>query len=260
MKKLSYHFFSSLIIIGFLMAFQPYSDPANEIQEMLKKASERVQSADESGAMNLYSEVLEKNSDQMEALWNMSVLYAQRGYRADESSDQESDYETADKYADKCLEVHPDKAPCHFAKALAIGRMAEITGTRDRIRKSEVVKNHADKAVELDPEFFRAWHLLGVWHSEVANLGRRERFAARTFFGGLPKDASNDEAVESFEKALEMNPQSILIHLDYARHYRRTGKNEKAIELLEEVSNLEPTYVDDEVHKAEAERLFNRLT
>ncbi len=259
MAKLLDYFPISLIIIGFLMAFQPYSDPGNEIQEMLKEASERVESADEPRAMELYREVLEKSPDQMEALWNISVLYSQRGYRADDSSDQESDYESAQEYAEQCLDTHPNKAPCHFAKALAIGRMSEISGTRDRIRKSDVIKNHAERAVDIDPDFSKAWHLLGVWHSEVANLGRRERFAARTFFGRLPP-ASNEEAETALTKALELRPQNVLIHLDYARHYHRIGENEKAIDILEKVQDLDNKYAGDPEHKAEAQELLDNLT
>jgi len=260
MERLTENLIISLFIFAFLLALNPYSDPENDIEEMLKQASERIESADEDGAMSLYNEILEEKPDQMEALWNLSVLYAQRGFRTDNSSDQESDYESADKHADKCLEAHPEKAPCHFAKALVVGRIADISGTRDRIRKSGEVKEHADKAIELDPEFYRTYHLLGVWHSEVANLSRSERMAARTFFGGLPEGASNEESEKSFKKALEMNPESILIHLDFARHYQRTGEDEKAIELLEKIGDLEPKLIDDEKYKEEAQELLNELT
>lgn len=258
MRKLAIYLSLSAIAF-FLMALNTNTDPGEELSEKLKQAAELVESADEVGAMELYEEVLEENPEQVDALWNMSVLYAQRGYRVEEESEQESDYNIADEYADRCLEAHPEEAACHFAKALAVGRMAEITGTRDRIRKSKIVKNHADKAVDLDPEFSRTWHLLGVWHSEVANLGRREKFAARTFFGGLPK-ASNEHAEEAFQKAMEMRPESILIHLDYARHFRRTGENERAIELLKNIENLEPTYKDDPDHIARAQKMLQDLS
>ncbi|MEX2456521.1 MAG: tetratricopeptide repeat protein, partial [Balneolaceae bacterium] len=222
-------------------------------------AQERVESADEAGAIELYEEVLEENPEQVDALWNLSVLYSQQGYRMEDESEQESNYNTADEYADRCLEAHPEKAPCHFAKALAIGRMAEIVGARDRVRKSKIVHDHAIKAVELDPEFSRSWHLLGVWHSEVANLGRKEKFAARTFFGGLPKGASNEKAEESFQKAMEMRPESILIYLDYARHFSRTGDKEKAIELLQRIEDLEPKYKDDPDHIDKALEMLRDL-
>lgn len=241
----------------FLMA--AVIDPDEVLTKKLNQARELVESADEAGAMELYEEVLQETPDQVDALWNLSVLYTQRGYRLKDESEQEADYNIADEYAGRCLEAHPKEAACHFAKALAVGRMAEITGTRDRIRKSKIVKDHADKALELDPEFTRARHLLGVWHSEVANLGRKEKFAARTFFGGLPKGSSNEQAEKSFEKALEMRPESILIHLDYARHFIRTGEEEKAIELLKKIETIEPKYKDDSNHIAKAQKLLSNF-
>ncbi len=258
MKKFAGYVSISIIAL-FLMALHTYSDPGEEFSEKLKQAAELVQSADEAGAMTLYKEVLEENPKQVDALWNVSVLYAQKGYRLEEESEQEQNYSKADNYADRCLEAHPQEAACHFSKALAIGRMAEIVGTRERIRKSKMIREHAETAVELDPEFSRAWHILGVWHSEVANLGKRERFAARTFFGGLPK-ASNETAEECLQKALEMRPESILVHLDYARHYRRTGDKERAIEHLKNIENLEPKYKDDPDHKARAQKMLQDLT
>lgn len=253
-------YISLSVIALFLMALNIYTDPDEELSEKLKQAAELVESADEAGAMKLYEEVLEENHEQVDALWNLSVLYAQRGYRMEDESEQKLEYNTADEYAERCLEAHPEKAPCHFAKALAIGRMAEIVGTRDRIRKSIVVREHAVKAVELDPEFPRSWHLLGVWHSEVANLGRKEKIAARALFGGLPKGASNEQAEKSFDKAMELRPESILVHLDYARHFRRTGDKEKAIELLQQIENLEPMYKDDPDHLIKAQEMLQDLS
>lgn len=255
MAKLTKYLSFSIIFI----ALTAFTDPDQVIIEKLKQAAELVESADEAGAIELYEEVLEHNPEQMDALWNTSVLYSQRGYRLKDESGQESNYITAERYADRCLEAHPEQAPCHFAKALTIGRMADFAGTRERIRKSKLVRDHTNKAVELDPEFSRSWHLLGVWNSEVANLNRKEKFAARTFFGGLPKGASNEKAEEAFQKALEMQPQSILVHLDYARHFRRTGEKERAVELLRKTKNLELKYKDDEVHKAKAEKILRDL-
>lgn len=252
-------YFSLGIITLFLIALSANTDPNQNVTEKLQKAAELVESTDEAGAIQLYKEVLEENSEQIVALWNISVLYSQKGYRLEEESEQESNYQIADEYANRCLEAHPEEAPCHFAKALAIGRMSEITGNRDRIRKSKVVKNHVDKAVELDPEFTRAWHLMGVWHSEVSNLSRGEKFAARTFMGGLPR-ASNEKAEEAFQNALEMRPGSILIHLDYARHFKRTGEKDRAIEQLKSIEDLEPMYKDDPDHKEEARNMLQDLS
>lgn len=253
-------YLSFSIIFAVSMAVNLFTDPDEIISDKLKKAAELVESADEAGAIELYEEVLEENPEQVDALWNTSVLYAQRGYRLNKESEQESNYKTAERYADRCLEAHPKQAPCHFAKALAVGRLADIVGTRDRIRKSKVVRDHTNEAIKLNPEFSRSWHLLGVWHSEVANLGRKEIFAARTFFGGLPKGASNKKAEEAFQKALEMNPENILIHLDFARHFKRTGETEKAIELLSKIQTIEPKYKDDPNHIARAQKILQDLT
>lgn len=231
----------------------------SDIDNMLNKASELVQSADDSGAMEIYKEVLDKNPQQMEALWNVSVLYSQQGLRTDDDEKRQNYFATSSEWADKCLEYHPESAACHFSKSVAIGRKAQNAGTRDRIRMSEKIKEHADRSVELDPGFFRAWHLLGVWHTEVANLNWMERTAARAIFGGLPEGASNEKAEEAFQKAMEMSPENILIHLDFAAYYEEVGKDEKAIELIEKLLKIEPKFEDDEAHKERAKELLADL-
>lgn len=248
-----------LIICLFLTSPLLYADTGNEIEEMLKEAAAMAESGDDAGAMELFKKALEIDSERMEVLWNLSVLYSQQGLRSDDNSQQESDFKTADEYADKCVDLHPDEAPCHFAKALSVGRLADIAGTRDRIRKSKVVKEHVDKAVEINPDFYRAWHLLGVWHTEVANLSRGERFAARALYGGAPDGASNEKAKESFEKAMELNSESILIHLDFARFYIEIDEEEKAIPLLEKLLDLEPKLKDDERHQEKARNLLEDI-
>ncbi len=242
-----------------LLAVESVSAQESDIDSMLDEASELVESADESGAMEVFKEVLEIDPQNSEAIWNVSVLYAQRGNRADNEDAQQDYFSTADEWAEKCLEYHPDSAACHFSKAVAIGRKAQNAGTRDRIRMSEEIKEHADRAVDLDPDFFRAWHLLGVWHTEVANLNWAERTAARAIFGGLPEGASNEKAEEAFQKAMEMNPNSILIHLDFAIYYEEVGEDEKAIELLEKLLEFEPKLKDDEDLKERARELLADL-
>lgn len=230
-----------------------------EVDQLLSEAVEYFEQGNETRATQLYERVLDIEPENGQALWNHSVLLTQRGFRLKDQTDPMTFYETAMESADKCLEHHPQLAGCHFAKALVTGRIAERSGARERLRLSKEVKQHIDKTLELDPEFAKAWHLLGVWHTEAANLSGVERLAANALFGGAPEGASNEKAIESFNKALELEPDNILTHLDFARLYIEMGEEEKAIELLEKLLALEPVYEDDERNKEKARDLLNEL-
>lgn len=254
-----------LLLIIFILGFiatpcTGQNSGANiNIEDLLQRASEQIENANETDALELFKQILEQDSIQFDALWNTSVLYGQRGKRSEDSSARESHYNRSNRYADRCLEHHPQKAPCHFAKALIIGRLSEDEGTRERLKQSIEVKAHADKAIELNPDFSRTWHLLGVWHTKVANLSRFERIAVRALFGKIPEGASNQKAEEAFKKAMELNPGNILVHLDFARFYIETDEDEKAINMLEKLLELEPTYEGDKHYQDMARDLLSNL-
>jgi tetratricopeptide (TPR) repeat protein len=144
--------------------------------------------------------------------------------------------------------------------AVAKGRMADMVGVNRRIELGHEIEGYVARALELMPEHAPSWHLYGVWQSEVANVSRAERIAARFLSGGLP-DGSDEKAEEYLEKAMELDPESIIIRLDLARHYIRSGQDEKAIAALEELLalDLQPQVRDDPDHLKDARLLLEDL-
>ena len=67
------------------------------------------------------------------------------------------------------------------------------------------VKFYAENAIRLDPNNFRAYHILGRWNYDVSNLNMAEKSFARVFYGKLP-DASLDEAIADFDKSRSLYP------------------------------------------------------
>ena len=71
------------------------------------------------------------------------------------------------------------------------------------------VKASLDQAVRLEPRHADAHIALGTFHAEIiAKVG--------VFLGGLTYGASQDEAVNHFETALKLNPQSAIARIEYA--------------------------------------------
>ena len=67
--------------------------------------------------------------------------------------------------------------PWHFA----LGRISLVSGTRERVTLASDVKYYAETAIRLNPNNFRACHILGRWNYEVSNLNIAEKSFARTF-------------------------------------------------------------------------------
>lgn len=230
----------------------------NEVEKMLKLADEKHMSGDEMESLQIYGEVLERDANNLQALWNSAVLYAKMGYRKDDEEKKRECYEKAMKMAENAKKYHSDNGHSYYAYAVALGRMTTIMDTNDRIEASHEVKTNIQKAVEMMPEFAPAWHLFGVWHSDVANVSPVVKAATGLFSEGLP-DASNEKAEEYLEKAVKMEPENILFNLDLAKHLLEVDKDQRAKEVLEKITGLEPKMKDDPSYKKEAKKLLSEL-
>ncbi|MDR9419277.1 tetratricopeptide repeat protein [Gracilimonas sp.] len=231
------------------------------IDSLTSKASVYFDEAREEKALKTYLSVLNQKPQNFEALWHTSLLYARIGFRMNSKKEMEDYYNESLSYAEKTLKLYPDRGYTHFVYAIAQGRLSDISGASKRIEKSHIIKKHAIKATELLPDYAPAWHLRGIWNSEVANISSAERFAAGVFSQGIPEDASNEKAEEYIKKAIELNPEQVIrFKLDLARHYNRSGQKEKAIEALKEVVQENPRNPIDEWNMERAKQLLKELS
>ncbi|MBO6584513.1 MAG: tetratricopeptide repeat protein [Gracilimonas sp.] len=253
----------------FITCFLMFSAAATSIQaqqsahpdSLLQKAHSYFNQSLEQQALAAYLDVLKADGDNFEALWHTSLIYARVGYRYDSEQEMMENYQKALTYAEKTLELYPDEGYAHFVYAVANGRISDLSDSQTRIKKSHVVKKHAQKAVELLPNYAPAWHLLGLWHSKIANVGSARQFAAGLFSDGLPEGASNQKAVEYMQKAIRLQPEQTLRYkLDLARHYERAGENNKAIQTLKEIVQIAPKNDIDKWNLERARDLLKKLS
>ncbi len=247
-------------LLSILSSLGVQSATGSDVERLLKIADEQMQQMDEDGALETYLKILEIDPEQYDALWNASLLYAVIGFRFEDERKQKEYFRRAVELAEKSVNAHPGEGHPYYVMAVSKGRTATLSGTRTKIRLAYAVEENVRKALEIMPEHAPSWHLYGVWHSEVANVGRAERFAARFISRGLPSGSAS-RAEEYLLKAIELDPESILIRLDLARHYQRSGQKSKAIAALEELLalDLEPKIKDDPDHLDTAREMLERL-
>jgi tetratricopeptide (TPR) repeat protein len=225
------------------------------IENQLDIANELHMTGQEQKSLNIYEDVLSRDPDNIDALWNGSVLHSKIGYRQEDRQVMREHYETAKRLADRALEHNSDSGYAYYAKAVAIGRMTEVIGIGGKIDASKQIEINIEKAAERIPDFAPVWHLYGVWHSDIANLGTVAKTAVGLFSGGIP-DASNEKAEEYLNRAVSLDQTSILFHLDLAKHYRKLEQHQEAAELFEKILTLEPHMKDDPGYIKQAERML----
>lgn len=259
-RKFKLYFYAAFFLVfGFPEVIKAQDSTTKD--SLLQTAGEYFSKAEEKKALDIYLKTLELEKDNFEALWHTSLLYARIGFRMDSEEQKEKYYQKAFKFAEQTLEEYHNKGHAHFVYAVANGRISDISKTQVRVEKSHIIKEHAEKAVEMIPDYAPAWHLLGIWNSEISNVGSAQKLAAGVFSKGLPEGASNSKAEEYIQKAIELDPdQTLRFKLDLARHYNRAGETEKAIQALEEIIDIEPQNEIDEWNLERAKELLEELS
>lgn len=197
-----------------------------------------------------------RHPDRAPVLWRLARTYVDLGEEAEDDR-QEELYQQAFTAARAAVEADSANAEAHLAVAIAAGRMALISGTRTKVELSRTVKEHVDRAIEIDPTNATAHHVRGKWHHEVASLGFFARTVVKVVYGGLP-DASYDRAVRDFQTAVDLD-EHVGTHLELGRTYLQMDRDEDARQHLERALELPNVDPDDPRYKREARELLRDL-
>ena len=157
------------------------------------------------------------------------------------------------------MKINPQGSKGYLYRGSAIGRIALDTTAKERIRLSKEVKSNFDKALELNPKDDYAWHGLARWHRKIATLSWVEKTFANMFLGGIPKEASVENAATCLKKAIEINPGHINHHLELGITYEKLKKKGLAKEEYKKALELPKKDADDDRYKRDAKERLGKL-
>jgi len=231
---------------------------AQDVTMLIKRADSLEAALKESPAYETFKQVLKIDPRNYYSLWKCSELCSRIGNRQ-KTKESKIDYFKAGRiYAETAIKVNPKQADGYYALSVAMGRKALIESGNERIKAVKEIKTNADKAILINPNHGRAWHVLGKWNYEVSNLNSLEKAALKLLYGGLPK-ASLKESIHCYEKAKQLEPVFALNNLELAKAYHRNGEELKAIELLRQLPFLPPKTEDDVRIREEGKQLLKKL-
>lgn len=217
---------------------------SQDVSQLLKDAQQQESMLHENEAFLKYAQVVKLDPANLMALWKCSELCSRIGARQTDKEKMKPYFTAAKNYASAALSVNTNSSEANCAMAFALGRIARVSSTKDRVILARDVKFYVDKAIRLDPANFRAYHILGRWNYDVSDLNMAERSFARMFYGKLPS-ASLDDAIEDFEKSRALYPAFILNYYELARSYHRMGEDKKAVGYLQTLLTMKDVIYDD---------------
>lgn len=246
-----------VLAFAFLLSFSGalYAQTADELVEQAKQLEKQM---NESAALARYKEVLKIQPDNIQALIGASGLCSREGYRQKEEEDRSRYYNDAKSYADEAIKLAPENADANYVMAVAMGRIAMNAGAKEKVAGSKEVKKYAELALKFNPNYAKAYHVLGKWNYEVANLNTFEKAAAKMLFGGLP-EGSLSSAISNYEKCRKLDPSFMLNYLELAKAYMENEEQDKTIEVLKKAVSLRNIYLDDADIKSQCKKMLEGL-
>jgi tetratricopeptide (TPR) repeat protein len=231
---------------------------AGDISTLIQKGDALDRQWDTNQALQIYLQAAQTSSKDGEILYRIAREY---GLSMDDVAAAAAKRERGEKaldYAKQAVAADPKNANAQLALAISYGRLAPFLDNKTKMSYGGLVKTHADLALSLNPNDDLTYHVLGAWNYEFSNLNPILRAIASALYGSLP-NASNEEAVQDFQKALALNPNRISSHVELGRTYIALGQNAKARVELEKALSLPEVEKDDRPEKKIAEKALGSL-
>ena len=244
-----------------LLVFFAFCVPAfaqGDFVELMKKGDQLDAELKTREALATYLEAEKLQPGNADLLHKIAKQYGESMNDVATKAEKKALGEKALAYSKRSVAADPKNAQAQLALAVSYGRVAPFLDNKTKIAYSKLVKEHVDRSIALDPKNDLAWHVLGAWHYELANLNPILRTIAKIIYGEIPA-ASNEAAVKSFKKALDLNSRRVANHVELGRTYLELNQKELAKASLEKGLTLPNRQRDDEQVKRRAREALKKL-
>ncbi|XP_074471801.1 regulator of microtubule dynamics protein 3 [Sebastes fasciatus] len=191
--------------------------------------------------------------DSREFLWRLARAYSDM-YESTEDKQQKKIYAQQGRdEAELALKKNGLNAECHKWFAVLTGLNCEHEGMHSKLKSSQILKEHLDRAISLRDDDPMCFYLLGRWCYEVATLDWLEKKAAAALYQSPPTSTLHD-ALENFLKAEELSPAfSKMVRLYIAQCHKQLGNISEATNWTELALKMPTNSNDDDTSKLEAQ-------
>lgn len=234
------------------------AESSNREETVLAEARAAEERFDSRAALRAYEEAAKLSPE------NAGILQKVAQQLSDltpELADMESKRRYAQRaldFAERAWRLAPEDPVVALSMAICHGKLATYADLREKIGHSRLVREWAERAVTLDPNYDWAHHVLGRWHAEVAGLGRGARWFVKVVYGGLP-DASLERAISHLENARKLAPERLPHRVELGAVYVAAGRRAEGVALLEEALQMTVKERHDEAAKRRAREVLAKL-
>ncbi len=228
------------------------------VDELRQEAEAAEARFDSRLALQLYMKIAAVRPDDPAVLQKIAQQYSDLVVDLPTNAQKKQSAENALAYAEHAVQLAPNAPVNVLSLAICHGTLAVYSDTRTRIRYSRLVREETERALELDPNYAWAHHVLGRWNYEVATLNSAAKLFVRVIYGGLP-DASTRVAVAELSRAVALQPDVLAHQLELGFAYLADGQPEKARGQFQKGLAMPSREKHDEPAKARARAALEAL-
>lgn len=245
------------VLLAFLAA-SAFALAQDDFATLMKKGDAFDAALKTKEALAVYLEAEKLQPNDAELLHRIAKQYGESQNDTRDKAERRRIGNQGLEYAKRSVAADPNNAMAQLALAVSYGRVAPYLDNKTKIAYSKLVKQHVDKALALNPREDLSWHVLGAWNYELANLNAVTRAIAQIIYGKLP-DATNEDAVKAFKKAVELNPRRVGNQVELGRALLAAGRKDEAKAALEKGLSLPNRQRDDPETKERARAALKKL-
>jgi tetratricopeptide (TPR) repeat protein len=153
--------------------------------------------------------------------------------------------------ARKAADKLPNDSQAQAALAAAYGKLCDLVDGKLKVEYSKKVYFEATKALRLDPDSDFGHLILAQWNFQMVFLNPFLKAFTEIIYGQFPP-ASKEEAIAHYKKAIELAPERIVHHAEYAKALDVMGDTNEARLQWTKVTELKPIYAQDKRYQAMA--------
>lgn len=196
--------------------------------------------------------------DNYEATWKLARALADKSTLTKDRNEQKQCCVEAEQLARTAVSLKPDDSKGHAYLAVAVGKLALYEGGKRKVELGNEVKKESEKAIKLNDKEDLAYHVLGIWNREMAELNWLLRKFAEMLYGKFPS-ASLDDATRYLEHAAELAPNVVPHRVELGVTLADARKWQEANDTLERALAMPRGWVTDDYYWSIARQNLPRV-
>ena len=242
-----------------LSIFCSYSLFAQNTSTLIQQAEQMERQLKEVDASNLYQAVLLQEPRNVQSLCKLAELQSILGEKATDKKAKQLYFETSYSFAKRAWLADSNRVETNYVMAMASGKMTDFESDNKKVvGYVRDIKDYAERAIKINPNYGKAQYVLGKWHYEMYILSGFKKAAVKLMYGGLPS-GDPDIAIACMEKCRTLEPYFVSNYLDLGRAYKQVRKPTQAIDILTKLQKLPNRNSADPLLKAAGASLLATL-